>query len=164
MKQISHDFIKKLRFNENGLIPAIAQDWLDGAVLMMAWMNKESLEKTILTKEVHYWSRSREELWRKGATSGYSQILKGIKFDCDADSILLTIEQVGDIACHTGARSCFFQNCLNDSIKTPSITSPPTDVCSDVFNVIKDRKLNPKEGSYTNELLGNGDNNILKKI
>ncbi|MEB3885056.1 phosphoribosyl-AMP cyclohydrolase [Lyngbya sp. CCY1209] len=101
-------WIEALKFNERGLIPAIAQDHRDGTVLMMAWMNRDSLQKTLETGEVHYWSRSRSELWHKGATSGHIQKLKGLYYDCDADALLLKIEQVGDVACHTGARSCFF--------------------------------------------------------
>lgn len=101
-------WIEQLRFDDRGLIPAIAQDYRDGAVLMMAWMNRESLERTLDTGEAHYWSRSRQELWHKGATSGHLQKVKSLSYDCDGDTILLTIEQVGDVACHTGARSCFF--------------------------------------------------------
>ncbi len=103
-------WIETLKFNEKGLIPAIAQDAEDGTVLMMAWMNKDSIQKTLETKEVHYWSRSRSELWHKGATSGHIQKVKEIYYDCDADTLLVKIEQVGDIACHTGKRSCFFNN------------------------------------------------------
>lgn len=102
-------WIETLKFNDQGLIPAIAQDAEDGTVLMMAWMNKASIQKTLETKEVHYWSRSRSELWHKGATSGHIQKLKSLYYDCDADTILLKIEQIGNIACHTGARSCFFK-------------------------------------------------------
>jgi phosphoribosyl-AMP cyclohydrolase / phosphoribosyl-ATP pyrophosphohydrolase len=102
--------ITGLRFNEAGLIPAVAQDWLDGAVLMVAWMNREAIERTLATGEVHYWSRSRAELWHKGATSGHTQALRGLRYDCDADVLLLTIEQRGDVACHTGARSCFYDD------------------------------------------------------
>jgi Phosphoribosyl-AMP cyclohydrolase len=102
-------WIEALKFNHQGLIPAIAQDAEDGTILMMAWMNKESIQKTLETKEVHYWSRSRSELWHKGATSGHIQKLKSLYYDCDADTLLLKIEQIGNIACHTGARSCFFQ-------------------------------------------------------
>lgn len=106
---ISHNnWVENLKFDANGLIPAIAQDDRDGTVLMMAWMNKESIALTIATGEVHYWSRSRAELWHKGATSGHIQKLKHMFYDCDADVLLLKIEQVGDVACHTGARSCFF--------------------------------------------------------
>ena len=94
--------IEELRFDNNGLIPAIAQDWLDGSILMLAWMNKESLNKTLETRNVHYWSRSRSEIWRKGATSGSTQFLKEIRFDCDNDALVLSIEQNGSGACHTG--------------------------------------------------------------
>ncbi len=103
-------WIETLKFNEKGLIPAIAQDAKDGTILMMAWMNKDSIQKTLETREVHYWSRSRSELWHKGATSGYIQKVKQIYYDCDADTLLIKIEQIGDIACHTGVRSCFFNS------------------------------------------------------
>ncbi len=166
MTQLNKDFIKMLRFNEKGLIPAIAQDWLDGAVLMMAWMNKLSLEETLDTGEVHYWSRSRKELWRKGATSGYTQTLKDIRYDCDSDSIVLSIDQIGLISCHEGARSCFFKDSdhhaqLND---TNSFLPPLTNACSELFETITDRAINPSSKSYTNSLLEGGDNKILKKI
>tara|TARA_B100000700_G_scaffold301059_1_gene369914 strand:+ start:103 stop:747 length:645 start_codon:yes stop_codon:yes gene_type:complete len=153
-------FIDTLHFDQNGLIPAIAQDWLDGSILMMAWMNKESLLKTLESGEVHYWSRSRKELWHKGQTSGHFQKLKGIMADCDSDTILLSIEQVGSIACHTGKRSCFFKNLE----KNQENLFPPSDACGELFRVIENRKNNPEEGSYTNSLLKEGDNKILKKI
>jgi phosphoribosyl-ATP pyrophosphohydrolase/phosphoribosyl-AMP cyclohydrolase len=108
MQPLSPAFINQLRFNEAGLIPAIAQDWLDGAVLMMAWMNQEAIEYTLKTGEVHYWSRSRQELWHKGATSGHTQTVRGIRYDCDADVLLLSIDQTGDVAGHPGWRCCFF--------------------------------------------------------
>jgi phosphoribosyl-ATP pyrophosphohydrolase/phosphoribosyl-AMP cyclohydrolase len=146
-----------LRFNEQGLIPAIAQDYLDGTVLMLAWMNRESLQKTLETGEVWYWSRSRQELWHKGATSGHFQRVKGIRYDCDSDAILINIEQIGDIACHTGERSCFHQV---DHEKQP----PSADMLTEVFKVICDRRDNPSETSYTCKLLAGGDNKILKKI
>ncbi|MCG9891474.1 MAG: phosphoribosyl-AMP cyclohydrolase [Thermosynechococcaceae cyanobacterium MS004] len=102
-------WLDTLKFNEQGLIPAIAQDHQDGTVLMMAWMNRDSIQQTVKTGEVHYWSRSRSELWHKGATSGHLQKVKSLSYDCDADALLLKIEQVGNVACHTGARSCFFR-------------------------------------------------------
>ena len=153
-------FIDNLHFDQNGLMPAIAQDWIDGSILMMAWMNKESLIKTLETGEVHYWSRSRKELWHKGKTSGHFQKLKGIKADCDSDTLLLSIEQIGSIACHTGKRSCFFK----DLETNQDHLSPPSDACSELFRVIENRKTNPEKGSYTNSLLKEGDNKILKKI
>ena len=153
----------QLRFNDAGLIPAIAQDWLDGAVLMVAWMNREALERSLASGEVHYWSRSRAELWHKGASSGHFQKLRGLRYDCDADVLLLTIEQVGDLACHTGARSCFFGE-NPGAAGGPEALPPPADACSELSRVIEDRRANPEPGSYTNRLLEGGDNRILKKI
>lgn len=149
--------LDKIRYNEQGLVPAIAQDHLDGTVLMMAWMNPESLQKTLETAQAWYWSRSRQELWHKGATSGHFQKVKGIRYDCDSDALLLTIEQVGDIACHTGERSCFHQ-------VEEEKSAPPADTLTEVFKVIKERKENPTEESYTCKLFAGGDNKILKKI
>ncbi len=99
--------LAKIKFNEHGLVPAIAQDFASGEVLMLAWMNAESLEKTLASGQVTYFSRSRNALWRKGETSGNTQKLKELFIDCDGDTILLKVEQKG-VACHTGARSCFF--------------------------------------------------------
>ena len=164
MQAISPNFLEKLSFNESGLIPAIAQDWLDASVLMMAWMNRESLNKTIQSGEVHYWSRSRNKIWHKGETSGHTQIVKGIRYDCDADVILLSIEQTGSIACHTGARSCFYEQATIETVNNDRSLQPPTDASSDLYNIIEDRHSNPQEGSYTNKLFEGGDNKILKKI
>ncbi len=105
---MSNNWIETLKYDDKKLIAAIAQDHQDGTILMMAWMNRQALELTIATGEVHYWSRSRQELWHKGATSGHIQKLKQLFYDCDRDVILVKIEQIGNIACHTGARSCFF--------------------------------------------------------
>ena len=146
-----------LRYNDAGLIPAIAQDATSGEVLMMAWMNADALQKTMETGEVWYWSRSRQELWHKGATSGHLQKVRGLRYDCDSDALLVTVEQIGDIACHTGERSCFHQI-------EGEIVPPPADTLSQVYAVIRDRQAHPKEGSYTNKLLAGGDNKILKKI
>ena len=154
----------QLRFNEAGLIPAVAQDWLDGAVLMMAWMNRESIERSLSSGEVHYWSRSRSELWHKGATSGHIQTLRGIRYDCDADVLLLSIEQSGDVACHTGARSCFYEDGDERTAGGAEALPPPADACTELYRVIIDRQQTPEQGSYTNKLLDGGDNRILKKI
>jgi len=156
--------LQTLRWNADGLIPAVAQDWLDGAVLMVAWMNQEAIEATFASGEVHYWSRSRQELWHKGATSGHIQILKGIRYDCDADVLLLTIEQQGNVACHTGARSCFFDDGPMPSAGGASAAPPPADACTELMRVIEGRRDAPEPGSYTNKLLEGGDNRILKKI
>lgn len=149
--------LDEVRFNDQGLVPAITQDYLDGTVLMLAWMNRDAIEKTLATGDAWYWSRSRQELWHKGATSGHLQRVKGIRYDCDSDAILLTIEQVGDVACHTGQRSCFHQI-------DGKISPPPGDMLSQVFEVICDRRDNPSPNSYTCQLLAGGDNKILKKV
>ncbi|MGB3786771.1 MAG: bifunctional phosphoribosyl-AMP cyclohydrolase/phosphoribosyl-ATP diphosphatase HisIE [Phormidesmis sp.] len=154
--------VDQIRFNEQGLVPAIAQDYLDGTVLMMAWMNADALQKTMTTGEVWYWSRSRQELWHKGETSGHIQKVRGLRYDCDSDALLVTIEQVGDIACHTGERSCFHQ--VIGSEGEAQVLPPPADTLSQVFGVIRDRKQNPQPGSYTNKLFEGGDNKILQKI
>jgi phosphoribosyl-AMP cyclohydrolase / phosphoribosyl-ATP pyrophosphohydrolase len=148
---------EKISYDERGLVPAIVQDYLDGAVLMMAWMSQESLFKTLETSETWFWSRSRGELWHKGATSGHIQKVKSIRYDCDSDALLVGVEQLGDIACHTGERSCFHQV---DS----KIVPPPADTLSQLFQVICDRRDNPTENSYTCKLFAGGDNQILKKI
>ena len=153
-----------LRWDGAGLIPAIAQDWLDGAVLMLAWMNAEALRRTLESGEVHYWSRSRRELWHKGATSGHLQRLKELRYDCDADVLLLTVEQAGEVACHTGARSCFYDAETPPSAGGRDASPPPADVCTELARVIAGRRDQPEEGSYTNKLLAGGDNRILKKI
>ena len=160
----TEQLLSALRFNDAGLIPAVAQDWLDGAVLMVAWMNREAIVRTLETGEVHYWSRSRAELWHKGATSGHIQTLRGWRVDCDADVLLLSIEQSGDVACHTGARSCFYDNGPEPTAGGPSAAQPPADVCTELMRVIEGRRDLPEPGSYTNKLLEGGDNRILKKI
>jgi phosphoribosyl-AMP cyclohydrolase / phosphoribosyl-ATP pyrophosphohydrolase len=148
---------EKIRYNEQGLVPAIVQDHLDGTVLMMAWMNAESLQKTLQSGETWFWSRSRAEFWHKGATSGHIQKLKTIRYDCDSDCLLVGVEQIGDIACHTGQRSCFHQ--IDEQI-----IPPPADILSQVFNTICQRRDFPSPESYTCKLLAGGDNKILKKI
>ena len=164
MQPLTSAFIDQLRFNDAGLIPAIAQDWLDGAVLMVAWMNRHSIDLTLSSGEVHYWSRSRQELWHKGATSGHTQTVRNLRYDCDADVILITIEQTGDVACHTGARSCFYEDSDHRAAGGPESLQPPADACTELMRVIEQRRDHPEEGSYTNKLLKGGDNSILKKI
>ncbi len=149
--------LEKIRYDERGLVPAIVQDYLDGAVLMMAWMSRESLQKTLETGETWFWSRSRQELWHKGATSGHIQKVQSVRYDCDSDALLIGVEQLGDIACHTGERSCFHQ-------VDGQIVSPPGDTLSQLFEVICDRRDHPNENSYTCKLFAGGDNKILKKI
>jgi phosphoribosyl-AMP cyclohydrolase len=102
-------FAERINWNEQGLVPAIAQDWQTGEVLMLAWMNREALELTVQEQRAVYWSRSRGALWRKGEESGHVQNLRELRLDCDADTVLMKVEQVGGIACHTGRRSCFYR-------------------------------------------------------
>lgn len=149
--------IEQIRYDDRGLVPAIVQDYLDGTVLMMAWMNAESLQKTMDTGETWFWSRSRQEFWHKGATSGHLQQVKSLRYDCDSDALLIGVEQVGDVACHTGERSCFHQ-------VEGQVAAPPADMLSQVFEVICDRRDHPNPDSYTCKLLAAGDNKILKKI
>jgi phosphoribosyl-AMP cyclohydrolase len=106
---MSDDWLDKVKWAQDGLVPAVAQEAGSGKVLTVAWMNREALGKTVASGEAHYWSRSRRKLWRKGEESGHVQKVKSVRLDCDEDVILLEVEQVGGIACHTGRHSCFFQ-------------------------------------------------------
>jgi phosphoribosyl-AMP cyclohydrolase len=108
-------WLDEVRWNADGLVPAIAQDAATGDVLTQAWMNREALERTEASREAHYWSRSRGKLWRKGEQSGHVQRVREIRLDCDNDAILLVVEQSGGIACHTGRHRCFFQR-LEDGV------------------------------------------------
>lgn len=153
---VSFDEFKK---NSDGMVPVVVQDYKTDQVLMVAYMNKEAYEKTIHTGIMTYWSRSRDELWIKGATSGHYQYVKSLTADCDMDTILARVSQVG-AACHTGNYSCFFQEILK---KDETVNHNPLKVFEDVFAVIQDRKVHPKEGSYTNYLFDKGIDKILKK-
>ncbi len=106
---MSDNWLNKVNWAQDGLVPALAQETGSGRVLTLAWMNREALQNTVRTGEAHYWSRSRKKLWHKGEESGHVQKVKSIRLDCDADVILLEVEQTGGIACHTGRHSCFFQ-------------------------------------------------------
>lgn len=149
--------VEQICYNEQGLVPAIIQDYLDGTVLMMAWMSRESLRKTLETGQTWFWSRSRAQLWHKGESSGHFQNVRSLRYDCDRDTLLIGVEQLGDIACHVGERSCFHR-------VEGIVVAPPADTLSQVFAVIRDRRDNPTEDSYTCQLLAGGDNKILKKI
>ncbi len=153
--------ISKLKFNDSGLIPAIAQDVATGAVLMLAWMSKESIQKTEETGWATYFSRSRQSLWRKGESSGHTQRVREMFSDCDGDTLLLMVEQTGP-ACHTGAPTCFQESVYtDDEERTMAVGSG---VLQEVMNVILDRREHPKEGSYTNYLFDKGVDKICKKV
>lgn len=155
------DKLKGLKFDERGLIPAIVQDVDTKEVLMLAYMNEDSLRETLNTGETWFWSRSRKELWHKGGTSGHIQKVKSINYDCDGDALLIEAEQKG-VACHTGARSCFF-NLLYLFEEDRKEKSDP-EIIEKLYKIITDRKENPRKDSYTNYLLDKGLDKILKKV
>ncbi|MCG7335679.1 bifunctional phosphoribosyl-AMP cyclohydrolase/phosphoribosyl-ATP diphosphatase HisIE [Sporosarcina sp. ACRSM] len=148
--------IDNLAFDEKGLIPAIVQDDRTGKVLMLAYMNKEALQKTIDTKETWFFSRSRQELWNKGATSGNRQTVKRLLFDCDQDALLVQVDPQGP-ACHTGEETCFYETAFEEETSN-------REVVQEVVAEIKDRRNNPVEGSYTTYLFREGLDKILKKV
>ena len=150
-----------LKKGPDGLIPVVVQDVKTDAVLMVAYMNREAYERTLESGRMHYYSRSRKSLWLKGETSGHYQYVHLLTADCDLDTILAKVTQVGN-ACHTGAYSCFFNEIQNRSDKKEAHN--PLRVFEEVFSVIEDRKAHPKEGSYTNYLFDKGLDKILKKL
>lgn len=156
-KEIDLDFINTLKFNENNLIPVVVQDLNTKEVLMLAYMNKEAMQITLTEKKATYYSRSRKELWTKGETSGNIQQVVGFYYDCDKDTILLLVKQKG-VACHTGNYSCFFNEILSDKEVLNY------ELVQRLYNLIKERKNNPKESSYTNYLFDKGLDKILKKV
>lgn len=149
----------EFKLNSDGLIPVVVQDYKTNEVLMLAYMNEEAFDNTIKTGRMTYYSRSRKELWIKGLTSGHYQYVKSLSIDCDNDTLLAKVKQIG-AACHTGKRSCFY----TELVKKEYDDTNPLMVFEDVFNVIKNRKVNPKEGSYTNYLFDKGIDKILKKV
>jgi phosphoribosyl-AMP cyclohydrolase len=121
-------WLDQIRWNADGLVPAIAQDATSHQVLTLAWMNRDALERTAATREAHYWSRSRAALWRKGETSGHVQRVREIRLDCDADAVLLMVEPQGGIACHTGRERCFYRRLDDDEwhVVEPVLEEPAT--------------------------------------
>ena len=156
--------IEALKFDEKGLIPAVVVDAVSKKVLTVAYMNEEAYNTTLRTGKMTYWSRSRNELWTKGLTSGHVQYVKSLTIDCDNDTILAKVEQVG-AACHTGNRSCFYRVLEDGKLKEQKQQGfGKANVLYEVTDVIKDRRKNPKEGSYTNYLFDKGIDKILKKV
>jgi len=158
-----------IKFDEKGLVPAVVQEE-NGQVLMLAYMNEQSLQKTIETGYTCFYSRSRQELWEKGATSGNRQQVKEISYDCDGDTLLVRVHQTG-VACHTGTYTCFSGRQLGERKKQVMLVendavadNMPAKILNDLYAVIQERKLNPVEGSYTNYLFDKGQDKILKKI
>ena len=126
------DWLDTVNWTQDGLVPAVAQEAAGGRVLTVAWMNREALSKTVETGEAHYWSRSRKKLWRKGEESGHVQKVRAIRLDCDKDVVLLEIEQVGGIACHTGRHSCFYRKLDGDQwVVVDPVLKDPADIYND---------------------------------
>ncbi|MBS3982454.1 MAG: bifunctional phosphoribosyl-AMP cyclohydrolase/phosphoribosyl-ATP diphosphatase HisIE [Dethiobacter sp.] len=148
----------KLKFAEDGLIPVVIQEAETQRVLMLAYMNEEALQKTIATGQTWFYSRRRQELWHKGATSGHFQQVKRIDYDCDGDALLVQVEQVGGSACHTGATSCFYETLFGDaSVGTANFLA-------ELAQIIEERKITKPAGSYVAKLFEQGLDRILKKV
>lgn len=148
----------EFKTDAQGLVPVVVQDCKTDEVLMVAYMNEEAYDQTLACGKMTYYSRSRKQLWLKGETSGHFQFVRSLTLDCDKDTILAKVLQVGP-ACHTGSHSCFYRELVKKEFETMS----PTAVFNEVFGVIEDRKIHPKEGSYTNYLFDKGIDKILKK-
>lgn len=153
-----------LAFDASGLIPAVVQDWRDGAVLMVGYMNQEALTSTMATKSVHFWSRSRRAIWKKGETSGHVLSVKELFIDCDRDTILIKAEPQGP-TCHTGARTCFFARLDEDAaVVSSSAHEAAGGIIERIYQMIQNRKAAPQPGSYVSTLLEGGPDRILKKV
>lgn len=162
--------LDKIKYDAGGLVPAIIQDEASGTVLMLAYMNAEAVAKTLSTGVTWFYSRSRQALWQKGETSGHVQAVKEIYYDCDGDTLLVKVVQTG-AACHEGTFSCFSRRLDAEAEQAARLVDPDkvykeplASVLYELYNVINDRKLNPKEGSYTNYLFEKGQDKILKKV
>ncbi|MBI4000604.1 MAG: bifunctional phosphoribosyl-AMP cyclohydrolase/phosphoribosyl-ATP diphosphatase HisIE [Nitrospira defluvii] len=151
-------------FDGQGLIPAVIQDWLDGTVLMVGYMNQDAIVKTLQTRSVHFWSRSRQKLWEKGETSGHFLRVKDLFVDCDRDTILVKAEPAGP-TCHTGERACFFAR-LDDQGLAGDVTTQEAwgGILEGVLRTICQRRNHPQPGSYTTKLFEGGHDKILKKV
>jgi phosphoribosyl-ATP pyrophosphohydrolase/phosphoribosyl-AMP cyclohydrolase len=152
----------ELKWDDSGLIPAVVQEAETGEVLMVAWMDRDALRATLDTGTTHFWSRSRQAPWPKGETSGHVQHVQGVYADCDRDTLLVEVHQEG-VACHTGARTCFFTR-LGPGGGEIAPTAPGPAIVDAVERVIQSRKVEPREGSYVSRLLARGDPGVLKKI
>ncbi|MBU0899748.1 bifunctional phosphoribosyl-AMP cyclohydrolase/phosphoribosyl-ATP diphosphatase HisIE [bacterium] len=191
MKEKIEENIENLKYNEQGLIPAIIQDYLSKEVLMLAYMNKESLQKTVESKKTCFFSRSRGKFWTKGETSGHYQEIKDITYDCDKDTLLIKVKQDG-VACHTGEYSCFYTSLEGEYTKKEPLAESIIDevyreekeecrgqkrdsksleesileesIIDEVYRVIEERKNNFSPGSYVSSLIKKGEDEVLKKI
>lgn len=157
------NILKELKFDEKGLIPAVVQDEITKEVLMVAYMNAETLKMTLETKKATFFSRSRNEIWVKGETSGHFMNVSEIKIDCDGDCLVVFVHPDGP-ACHTNNRSCFFRKIKDGELVTDTSCGGTSDILMREQAVIIDRKINPDEDSYTNYLFNKGEDKILKKV
>ena len=153
------DFVK---YNEQGLVPAVVQNASTGEVLMLAYMNEESLKMTLETKKATFWSRSRQEIWVKGATSGNYLNVEEIRVDCDGDALVILAKPEGP-ACHTGNRTCFYRK-IEEGKAMEDTAEKAASILSRLEEVTSDRKIHPVDGSYTNYLFNKGEDKILKKV
>jgi len=161
---LNNELIKKLKYNQEGLIPAIVQDASNGQVLMLAYMNRESLKKTLQTGQTCFFSRSRKKLWVKGETSGNTQKVKKILIDCDNDTLLIQVEQKG-VACHTGSYSCFYRDIEGEEVPCKEEKSGnQSNILDELMQVFEDRKRNPAPDSYVCHLLNSPGEKMPKKI
>lgn len=161
MKQAQID---QLKFDQQGLLPAVVQDWLDGTVLMLGYMNEEALAKTVASRTVHFWSRSRHKLWEKGESSGHKLHVKALFVDCDQDTVLVKAQPIGP-TCHTGERACFFSRLDEQGLVTEEKTQDAAGgILESVLRTILARRANPQAGSYTTKLFEGGHDKILKKV
>ena len=160
------EFINSVKFDNNGLVVCVIQDYHAKKVRMVAYMNKEALTKTLETGQMTYFSRSRNKLWVKGEESGYFQYLKGASIDCDGDALLFQVEQKGGISCHTGNAVCFYRDLEEQNLVVLNREKVKTsdNEFINLESTIADRIKNPVEGSYTNYLIDKGENKILKKV
>ena len=156
--------IDQLKFDQQGLLPAVVQDWLDGTVLMLGYMNQEALARTVATRTVHFWSRSRNKLWEKGESSGHKLHVKALFVDCDQDTVLVKAQPIGP-TCHTGERACFFSRLDEQGLVTEEKTQDAAGgILESVLRTILVRRANPQAGSYTTKLFEGGHDKILKKV
>ena len=156
------DWIDTLKFDDDGLIPAVVQDADSFQVLMVAYMNRESIEKTVCEGRTCFWSRSRKALWLKGETSGHFQDVRAVYCDCDRDCLLIQVDQTG-AACHTGQKSCFFTR-LFAQPRCAAGGAAPKFSLSELYRIVQDRKASNPQGSYTAKLLSSGQDRVLKKV
>ncbi len=153
-----------IRFDERGLVPAVVQDWRDGAVLMVGYMNQESLDRTLQTGEVHFWSRSRGKLWKKGETSGHTLRCQRLFLDCDGDTLLVKAEPMGP-TCHTNARTCFWTEVTGQGIAAHMESEEANGgIVDELYAIVLQRKSHPQDGSYVSSLMQGGPDRMLKKV